>query len=44
MRYFSVVAQGVYPYITASIIVQLLVPVILLCRTWLLKVKPDSRK
>jgi preprotein translocase subunit SecY len=28
MRYFSIVALGVYPYITASIIMQLLVPVI----------------
>ena len=28
MRYFSVAAMGVYPYITASIIMQLLVPVI----------------
>ncbi len=28
MRYFSVVAMGVYPYITASIVMQLLVPVI----------------
>jgi len=28
MRYFSVAAMGVYPYITSSIIMQLLVPVI----------------
>ena len=28
MRYFSVAAMGVYPYITASIIMQLMVPVI----------------
>src|SRR5438309_8509193 len=28
MRQFSVVAMGVYPYITATIIVQLLIPVI----------------
>jgi len=28
MRYFSVAAMGVYPYITASIIMQLLVPII----------------
>src|SRR6266700_786808 len=28
MRTFSVVAMGVYPYITATIIVQLLIPVI----------------
>src|SRR4030042_429933 len=28
MRYFSIVAMGVYPYITATIIMQLLVPVI----------------
>ncbi|GAH56121.1 unnamed protein product, partial [marine sediment metagenome] len=28
MRYFSVAAMGVYPYITASIIMMLLVPVI----------------
>jgi len=28
MRYFSVVAMGVYPYITASIVMQLMVPII----------------
>ena len=28
MRYFSVAAMGVYPYITASIIMQLMVPII----------------
>ena len=28
MRYFSVAAMGVYPYITASIVMQLMVPVI----------------
>lgn len=28
MRYFSIAAMGVYPYITAVIIMQLLVPVI----------------
>src|ERR687886_2218930 len=28
MRYFSIVAMGVYPYITASIIMQLLTPMI----------------
>ena len=28
MRNFSIVAMGVYPYITASIVMQLLVPVI----------------
>jgi preprotein translocase subunit SecY len=28
MRYFSIAAMGVYPYITSSIIMQLLVPVI----------------
>ncbi|MBI4304029.1 MAG: preprotein translocase subunit SecY [Chloroflexi bacterium] len=28
MRFFSVASQGVYPYITASIIIQLMVPVI----------------
>ncbi len=28
MRYFSVVAMGVYPYITASIVMQLMVPIV----------------
>ena len=28
MRYFSVVAMGVYPYITATIVMQLMVPII----------------
>ena len=41
---FSVLAMGVYPYITASIIVQLLVPIIPTWRTCRRKARPGATR